>query len=103
MPEPIPYLTRDNNTLTSEFDFKVKVSFFLTVSSFFLIFWVSLILFIWSSVAPNCLTLNEIILKKVSVSINDRLIERKDRGYFHNCKMFNKKNDFLLLVVALIY
>ena len=42
-------------------------------------------------------------MKKVSVSINDRLIERKDRGYFHNCKMFNKKNDFLPLDIVLIY
>ena len=50
----------------------------------------------------NCLTLNEIILKKVSVSINDRLIERKDRGYFHNCKMFNKKNVFLHGLIYLI-
>jgi len=38
----------------------------------------------------------------VSVSINDRLIERKDRGYFHNCKMFNKKNVFLHGLIYLI-
>ena len=29
-----------------------------------------------------------------SVSIDVRLIERKDMGYFHNSKMFNKKNVF---------
>ena len=28
-----------------------------------------------------------------SVSIDVRLMERKDMGYFHNSKMFNKKND----------
>ena len=27
-----------------------------------------------------------------SVSIDVRLMERKDMGYFHNSKMFNKKN-----------
>ena len=30
-----------------------------------------------------------------SVSIDVRLMERKDMGYFHNSKMFNKKNVFL--------
>ena len=29
---------------------------------------------------------------KKSVSIDVRLMERKDMGYFHNSKMFNKKN-----------
>ena len=29
-----------------------------------------------------------------SVSIDVRLMERKDMGYFHNSKMFNKKNVF---------
>ena len=30
-------------------------------------------------------------MKKVSFSIDVRFIERKDRGYFQNYKMFNKK------------
>ena len=50
----------------------------------------------------NLLSQN-LLMKKVSVSIDVRLIERKDRGYFQNYKMFNKKNDFLPLDIALIY
>ena len=33
-----------------------------------------------------------------SVSIDVRLIERKDIGYFRNSKMFNKKNELFVLV-----
>ena len=39
----------------------------------------------------------------VSVSIDVRLIERKDRGYFWNYKMFNKKNNFPLSLITLIH
>ena len=41
--------------------------------------------------------------ENVSVSINVRLIERKDRGYFWNYKMFNKKNDFPLSLITLMH
>ena len=32
-----------------------------------------------------------------SVSIDVRLMERKDMGYFHNSKMFNKKNILMFV------
>lgn len=43
---------------------------------------------------------NAIVWQRRDVSKNVRLFERKDKGYFHNSKMFNKKMiytlDFLL-------
>ena len=36
-------------------------------------------------------------MKKVSVSIDVRLIERKDMRYFYTGKMFNKKNDIIFI------
>ena len=41
-------------------------------------------------------------IRSIDVSKNVRLFERKDKGYFHNSKMFNKKNDFAFLIVVLI-
>ena len=44
-----------------------------------------------------------------SVSINVRLMERKDICYFHKRKMFNKKNDIifsrptLVICLSMIY
>lgn len=46
--------------------------------------------FYWSS---KLLGYNAIVCLRKGVSKNVRLFERKDKGYFHNSKMFNKKND----------
>ena len=44
-----------------------------------------------------------ILIEKVSVSIDVRLFERKDKGYFHNSKMFNKKNNIPLSLITLMH
>ena len=45
---------------------------------------------------------NAIVWQRRDVSKNVRLFERKDKGYFHNSKMFNKKNDFPLSLITLM-